>query len=272
MVIIDNHVHCPEKWADTVIANKRELQTFSGVSKLNPVKTVEDLLLVMDDVGVDKMCLFAPYVEWIWGNQHLRKVVERYPDRVIPIGVVNPRWGKIAIEEIRRFGEWGFRGLKLIPYSHSYPADCYSVQKVIVEAIKLDIPVHFHTSDHLVDKLYPHTESYTTYERYGNIAKMFPDAKVIMAHMCVSEWMNAVDLAEKYDNILLDTSGSTIIYGMLEIAAERIGAERILYGSDAPLYDPHITLSKVKDSDLSESDKRLILGENAVKIYGLENT
>ena len=262
-IVIDNHVHCPEKWASQIETKEVEK------GKLNPVRTVEDLYALTREVGIDKVCLFAPFNDWVRGNRHLKAVAEKFPDWAIPIGVVNPRWGRLAIEEVRRFSEWGFKGLKLIPYAHSYPADCYSVQKVMREAIKLDLPIHFHTSDHIVDKYYRHTVTFTTYERYENLARMFPDAKIIMAHMCVSEWMNAVDLAEKYENIILDTSGSTIVYGMLEISVDRIAAERLFYGSDAPLYHPLIALSKVKDSDLSERDKRLILGENAAKLYGV---
>lgn len=265
-MIIDDHVHCPEKMRRDSI---RSYSTLRG-SKLNPVDTVEELISVMTKAEVDKFCLFAPHNDWLWGNQFLRSVAKEYPNRVVPVGVVNPRWGDVAVEEVNKFGEWGFKGLKLIPYSHSYPADCYSVQQVIPEAIRLGIPVHFHTSDHLVDKLYPHAETFTTYDRYESLADMFPDATIIMAHMCVSDWMDAIDVAKKYDNIILDTSGTTIVYGMLEIAVERVGADRIVYGSDAPLYDPVIALSKVRDSDLSERDKHLILGENIARLLGIE--
>lgn len=111
MVVIDNHVHCPEKIREESTDGSSNL----GRSKLNPVKTVEDLISLMTKTGVDKICLFAPHTDWVWWNQHLRNVAGEYPDRVIPIVVVNPRWGKVAIEEVKKFVEWGFEGLKLIP-------------------------------------------------------------------------------------------------------------------------------------------------------------
>jgi predicted TIM-barrel fold metal-dependent hydrolase len=48
-----------------------------------------------------------------------------------------------------------------------------------------------------------------------------------------------------------------------------IGADRILFGSDAPGRSYISQLAKVKYADISESDKRKILGENAEEILSL---
>ena len=54
-IVIDNHVHCPEKWASQIETKEVEK------GKLNPVRTVEDLYALTREVGIDKVCLFAPF-------------------------------------------------------------------------------------------------------------------------------------------------------------------------------------------------------------------
>ncbi len=56
---------------------------------------------------------------------------------------------------------------------------------------------------------------------------------------------------------------------MLELAIEAIGAERILFGTDTPLLDPHAQLARVIGADLTDSDRALILGENLARLLGL---
>ena len=77
-------------------------------------------------------------------------------------------------------------------------------------------------------------------------------------------------VAESCKNIILDTCSSTVDMGFVERAVERLGAERIVFGSDVPLFDPWCQLEKVKSAEIDEEDKRLILGENIARILRLE--
>jgi len=74
---------------------------------------------------------------------------------------------------------------------------------------------------------------------------------------------------EPYRNVYLDTSGFDPEMGIVEMAVERLGAERVIYGSDAPGRSFAAQVAKVIYADISEADKRLILGENAAKILRL---
>jgi predicted TIM-barrel fold metal-dependent hydrolase len=61
---------------------------------------------------------------------------------------------------------------------------------------------------------------------------------------------------------------------MLPIAAEWIGESQLLYASDYPHWDsdwPHTVRALRERTDLSESLKRKVLGENAVGFYGLKS-
>jgi predicted TIM-barrel fold metal-dependent hydrolase len=50
-------------------------------------------------------------------------------------------------------------------------------------------------------------------------------------------------------------------------AVERVGAERVLYGSDAPFHHPAVEQLKVRLSGLGQADVDRVLGGNASALY-----
>jgi predicted TIM-barrel fold metal-dependent hydrolase len=88
---------------------------------------------------------------------------------------------------------------------------------------------------------------------------------LIMAHMGNSfiargDWKRAIDAELKYDNLLLDISGSSHIAGFIEAVVEAIGPQRIIFCSDLPIFDQRVQMAKVTSADLSQEAKDLILG------------
>ncbi len=53
------------------------------------------------------------------------------------------------------------------------------------------------------------------------------------------------------------------LHGPLERAVGILGAERVLFGVDFWFWDPAAGLARVRDADIPEQARRLILGENA---------
>ena len=58
----------------------------------------------------------------------------------------------------------------------------------------------------------------------------------------------------------------------VEIMVEETGADRILYGSDAPMRPMQKALNQVLETDLSDEEKAAILGENAIRLFGITPT
>jgi predicted TIM-barrel fold metal-dependent hydrolase len=74
------------------------------------------------------------------------------------------------------------------------------------------------------------------------VAKAHRDLPVVVAHMGSYSYLfpgiyfaDALKVAKKYDNVYLDTSATTL--HQVKIAINRIGADKLLYGSDYPYFE-----------------------------------
>jgi predicted TIM-barrel fold metal-dependent hydrolase len=56
--------------------------------------------------------------------------------------------------------------------------------------------------------------------------------------------------------------------GLIEWAVQEVGAERVLFGTDTPLYSTTMHGARIDHDDLSNADKRMILRDNALKLFG----
>lgn len=77
--------------------------------------------------------------------------------------------------------------------------------------------------------------------------------------------------ARKYDNVFADTSSAKNIFpGLIEWAVAEIGADRILFGTDSPLYFVPLQRARIDSAEIADDDKKMILRDNAVKLFGLD--
>ena len=68
----------------------------------------------------------------------------------------------------------------------------------------------------------------------------------------------------------VDTSSSkNIIPGLLEWAVQEIGAGRILYGTDSPLYFAPMQRARIEHAEIDKAAKRRILHDNATELLAL---
>lgn len=95
----------------------------------------------------------------------------------------------------------------------------------------------------------------------AELAAKFPQQKFICAH-AGGEWEQGIRAIRKSPNILVETSGFDATAGFIEMAVRELGAERIVFGSHLPSRSLGTELSKVIAADISEAEKKLILGEN----------
>ncbi len=249
-MIIDCHVHIGK------------LQAFHAEGKL------DELVRLADEDGIeslfctDSMALMYDMFE---GNKHLAEAMKEYPERILGYCTIcSARYGQEAVDEVKRcIEEYGMLGLKI--YSFTQPGtrlpflsvDDPWMYPVLEKAVGYGIPVLAHANSSECESL----------------CERFPELILIMAHSgntfhARGDWHLAIAVAKRHSNLFLDTSTSTADMDFIETAVEELGAERILYGSDWPIFDLGFALARVQKAHISESAKRMILWENLNKIIG----
>ncbi|MBI4280264.1 MAG: amidohydrolase [Armatimonadetes bacterium] len=226
---------------------------------------------LLDASGIDKSVVFsvssgllAPQ-DFVAANDYVINGVREFPGRLIGFCMVNPMHGPAAIEEIRRtLDGHGLRGIKLHPPLHGfYFADSPFVYPVVEEAIRRDVPITFHTDFNSLCS--------SPYQVCG-LARRYPEAKLILAHMGLDPQImrELYPLVAEFKNVYLDTSATpdspkTVI----ALPVERLGAGRLLMGSDAPGMDPRLAVMKVRLAGLSPVDEAAVLGGNVARLLKL---
>lgn len=228
--------------------------------------SIQDLEISMDRNGIEKTLLIAspPKMpnDWLLSLLENEKFSSRFVVAVnFPAGSTENPAG-----EVKKYFDRGVRFLKIHPASDGATPDHESYRKQLQIASDLGMTVILHTGcmhSHLFYKN-PRGGSALLYEDWY---RNFPSTKFFLAHMNMDQPAVAMDLAEKYPNLLLETSWQPS--ETIAEAVRRIGADRIFLGSDWPFLgnNQKIAIQRVKaavhSQMISEEDGKKILGQNA---------
>jgi predicted TIM-barrel fold metal-dependent hydrolase len=101
--------------------------------------------------------------------------------------------------------------------------------------------------------------------------KQFPHLQIVIAHLDgYGLYDFAIETMQKHDNVYFDISAHGTREGMLADAVSKVGADRILYGTDYPGYDPAPFIESVLNAKISEGDKEKIFYGNAVRLLAIK--
>ena len=93
------------------------------------------------------------------------------------------------------------------------------------------------------------------------LAGRHPKVPLICGH-AGGDWETSIRIVRATKNISIELAGSDPTSGLVEMAVRELGAERVLFGSDAGGRSFASQLGKVMGAEIPESARRLILGEN----------
>ncbi|MSU46520.1 MAG: hypothetical protein EXS42_05220 [Lacunisphaera sp.] len=109
-------------------------------------------------------------------------------------------------------------------------------------------------------------------------ANRYPSVRLLLAHLGNGAGdqqrpdlqVRAVQAAVN-GNLWIDTSSArSILPGLIEWAVKEVGAERLLFGSDTPLYHVASQRARIEAAEITSEAKRLILRNNALKFFNLD--
>ena len=149
--------------------------------------------------------------------------------------------------------------MKLHPLLDGYHPNDPSVHPIASLLVERGMPVLVHCGHPI----------FTLPWSIEELAVEFPDLRVVLGHMGHGNivYINgSIDVAERNPNVYLETSGMPM-HSKIRTAFERVGPERVMYGSDAPFHDPGVELRKVAVCGLDEAAQERVLGLNARRLF-----
>ena len=193
-------------------------------------------------------------------NRFIAEVVANSNGTFTGLGTLHPDSDHIA-QDVDEILELGLKGVKLHPDIQQFKLDDPRMCK-IYELCEGKLVLLLHTGDHRYDFSNPN--------RLIPILEKYPDLTVIGAHFGGwSIWEEATEKLCKYQNLFVDCSSS--LYAMTPEKAKELimayGTDRVLFGTDYPLWDVETELERFMKIDLTEEQREDILYNNAAKLF-----
>jgi predicted TIM-barrel fold metal-dependent hydrolase len=231
--------------------------------------TIPNLLGEMDATGVSQALVLPIAFGLPFGDD----LTERWLDataeagaqeRLVPAASVHPR-DPAGIEKLRRYAARGARAIKLHPAGQRFFADAPEAMRIYEECARLGLVVVFHAGRAGIEPGYTH--QFTLMRHYEAALAQHPEVAFVLGHAGARDVRDAIPLARRYRNAWLGIHGQGVT--TLHEIVERVGGERLLFGSDWPFYHLAATLAKVLIVTEGRPDLRAaILRGNADRLFG----
>lgn len=185
-------------------------------------------------------------------------------ESLIPFMSVHPD-DPDKINKIKDYQTKGCKGIKLHPVIQDFSPTSKRAYEIYEEAQTLELPILFHTG------YFPCMKKYLAMiDNYFQIPKDFPRLKMIAGHMNMFEPEKAICFGQKFDNVFLETSKQPVMY--VKQAINRVGADRVLFGSDWPFGSQEISLRIVEKACKGNSGiLEKVLFSNSENLLSLNN-
>lgn len=223
-----------------------------------------DMIRSMDAAGVKLLCfahhasLNVPQI----GNRVAVEAVRAFPDRLRAYLSVNPHYADLLKRDLSEFD--GMRdvyvGLKLLADYHKVPISDERYRAALEFADERGLPVLTHTWG---------GSPYDGDSEVRRVAGQHPNAQFLLAHSLNNHWDEAVAIALDHANTYLELTSVLGLRGVVELFCERVGSERLLFGTDLPWFDEHHAIGSLLSADITEQDIHNICHRNAEKLLGL---
>ena len=193
-------------------------------------------------------------------NQLAREAAEQFENLAF-WAVVNPKQGGWEAKTDTLLAHPKCRGVKLHPRWNYWNVEEHG-DRVFAKLSEHEAIVLTHTGNQGNEP-----------ERFIPLANKYPQIRLILAHIghdatdnTRDRQIRAVQMSTRA-NVWADTSSAkSVTSRLIEYACQQIGADRILFGTDTPLYFAAMQKARIAYAEISDEDKRKILYENATEL------
>lgn len=243
------------------------------------VNSAEIFLSNMDYARVSAAVITQEFIDGIQ-NEYLEEVASRYPNRFFVCGMCEFRKLGFFIQAKELIAR-GFKAIKI-------PAHRLLLKEGRVMLNSEEMMQMFHyMEDRDVILSIDLADGATQVAEMEDIIRECPRLKIAIGHFGMvtrPDWEEQICLA-RHPHVMIESGGITWLFNdefypfggavkAIRRAAELVGMEKLMWGSDYPRTITAITYRMsydfiTKSSELTEDEKLLFLGENARQFYGL---
>lgn len=251
-MIIDAHAHISDTDYGSLKIYEEE------AAKINADKAI---LFPGGSIDVRKMTRYIAMKETPENvpvnNDLLKEIMSTQSNKYRAFWGINPKLTTVqeALDDFEdAVKKYGFAGLKLSPTSHQFSFTNKIIQELMNFAGELGVPVYSHTV------FAPGAST----DKFAFCAKTFPKTNFIIGHMGFGPAdIDAVEYAKENDNLYMETSGGS--YSIIKTALERLGDEKVIFGSEFPLQSIKSEYEKIMQVD-SRYNLENVFANNIVRL------
>ena len=166
-------------------------------------------------------------------NDAIAAYAKAHPEKIIGFMSVDPNQAD-ALEELERAHSLGLRGIKMSPvYQDYHPCEAKG-RRIHRRAEQLGLPILTHAAFHSI----PSTRmEWANPLLYDGVAREFPDLKIILAHIGLPWFADAMVVVRKHKNVYADVSPGLHrgwLYNALAMFQEFGVMHKLLFGTVFP--------------------------------------
>nr|WP_254053520.1 amidohydrolase family protein [Singulisphaera sp. GP187] len=227
------------------------------------------LIKYADRMGIARICVYMG-MNWSYDpspddfrkqNDEVLQALSHWHHRAFGFVYLNPKHVKESLAELDRCVRDGpMVGVKLWVAQH---ADAPELDPIVERAAELNAVIFQHTWIKATGNL----PGESTPMDLAALAGRHPKATLICGHTG-GDWELGIRAIRARPNVAADLAGGDPVAGITEMAVRELGAERVIYGSDAGGRSFASQLAKVHGADIPDAAKKLILAGNLKRLLG----
>jgi predicted TIM-barrel fold metal-dependent hydrolase len=225
-------------------------------------------------VGIGKIMISRPFTgsastvagpeEIMRANDMVMELVARHPGVVYGYAYLHPGHVEWCGRELARC--MACRGMVGIKLYNQYLYDDPVVIELVRAASLRGAVVLLHQGKSIETSVRTQQPLISDGTHIARLAAAVPQAKLICGHIGGGgDWEWCAKALAGSPSVFVDTSGSVVDAGMIELASREVGTSRLLFATDMSVDQG---IGKMLGAKIPDQDKRAIFSGNAARLFG----
>lgn len=255
-----------------------DINTYIGHFPFRQVKnmTPSELVKLMDEAGIDMAAVSNMnsvfYRDPQQGNEELAEQAAPYSSRFIPFAIINPSYPGWKKDFLHCINDLGFKGLELYPYYHQYELNSPECAELVKLAGEMGIPVHLPCAiENIRQRHWMDVNENLSEAQVDALLNLCPDTDIIITNGATSgiAQILAKSSAGRKGRVYYDFARIDAFLPDFENLVKTAGADRVVFGSVAPLQYIDPQLVKLHFGKITPKEKEKIMYGNLKELFKL---